>query len=749
MTILEDAEALRDLEELPSKPSGSEPPPADGSGPDEPAAGELPAVSTRATAVVVPVVIAAGVVVGMVFEGPAAKVLPPVAGVLGVLVAAQASRRKGPLAANLVVVLGIVSTGLLLVIPTGLANVVGLLGELREAGRSRSVVRPPADFLPGFRAMVGWLMAGTGFSAGWVAMELRRPALALVVPLPIIVIGAVSVPTEAKLPVGLGVLVLFLASMTVLSSVQAAGDAGLGLAYELRRSLRIVPLVGGLVVALVFLARMNVLFPPPLYDPVREAQRPKAVPLSEVQDKVLFEVRSRSQGPWRIGLLDVYDGEEWRLPAFSESTVRRIPSSGVVDATLAPGVRADFVVRGLEGAVLPSVPNAVGILAQGPQLGHDVRTGNIRLLEGQIRPELSYTVTGAALPTEEQLAAASPTVPRSLLRFLDMPSPPPAVRALLAEAPAAPAWQRLSHVRQRFLETVTADGPGTPVAVPPSRVEDMLTGSKEGSPFEIVAAQAMLARWAGVPARIGYGFDGGDLLSEDRREVRPRHGASWLETWFPGFGWVPIVGSPLKAKPSLTDEATNPDASVAAGDEIAVQTFVPLRIEEKGLFYDRVRKFAIVVTPLLGTLAAVYLLWPAARKYVRSRRRRAWARSVGPAARVEVAYASFRDYCTDLALPNTTATPLGFVAGFTPDSEHLELAWLVTRALYGDLRDQLGPDDARVAEELSSSLRRRLSRTQPLSLRILAAVSRLSLRSPYAAEVRAPTRKERRELLSA
>ena len=39
---------------------------------------------------------------------------------------------------------------------------------------------------------------------------------------------------------------------------------------------------------------------------------------------------------------------------------------------------------------------------------------------------------------------------------------------------------------------------------------------KEGAtatPYEIVAAEALLARWAGVPARIGFGFDG--LNAED------------------------------------------------------------------------------------------------------------------------------------------------------------------------------------------------------------------------------------------
>jgi hypothetical protein len=110
----------------------------------------------------------------------------------------------------------------------------------------------------------------------------------------------------------------------------------------------------------------------------------------------------------------------------------------------------------------------------------------------------------------------------------------------------------------------------------------------------------------------------------------------------------------------------------------------------------------------------------------------------GPAARIEVAYREFRDYCTDLGLGRRTAPPLGFLAEIVPDAEHVELAWLVTRTLFGDLRDAVVDDDAVAAEELSRSLIRRLAAAQPPSLRFVAAVSRLSLRDPYAAKARAP-----------
>lgn len=711
---------------------------------------EPPVPPLRAGMVVGCTVVAAGVVVGTLFEGAQGKVLPAIAGLGGVFVAAQASRRKRVLAVNVTIAVGILSVGLLLVAVDGVDGVFRIGAAIREARAARGVLRPPVEFLPGFRAITGWLMAGLGFAAGWLAIEMRRPAMGLLAPLPVMIIGSISVPAAAKLPVGVVVLVMFIVGLALLSSLTNATAAGAegeapSLGYEMRRAARALPLVAGLVVGIILLSRSGLLFPPPIYDPVRDAQRPKAIPLSEVEDKVLFEVRSKSTGPWRIGLLDVYDGKEWRLPAFAESELKRVPRSGVVDADVGPATRADFLVKELGGAVLPGVPNTASIVATGPKLAFDPRTGAIRLAEGQIKTGLAYTVTGGAVPTEEQLSALTKSIPKNIERFLEAPKPPPAAQALLDEAPKAPLWARLDFVRSRLLQTVTASGPGLPVAVPPAKVDDMLAGSKEGSPFEIVAAQALLARWAGVPARIGYGFDGGDVLSENVRELHPKHGSSWLEVWFPQFHWFPVLGAPLKAKASLSsDDPTNKNPQVVQSDQIAVQVFIPLRSPQRSLFFDQVRRIVTLVVPILVFAGLVWLLYPVVVKARRRARRRAWARETSDVARIEVAYAEFRDWCTDLGLRGEHATPLGFLSWFADDEEHTQLAWLVTRAVYGDLRELVGEGDALAAEELSRTLRTRVGTPIPLTIRAIAYVSRLSIKSPWAPEAQPPARRERR-----
>jgi hypothetical protein len=71
------------------------------------------------------------------------------------------------------------------------------------------------------------------------------------------------------------------------------------------------------------------------------------------------------------------------------------------------------------------------------------------------------------------------------------------------------------------------------------------------------------------------------------------------------------------------------------------------------------------------------------------------------------------------------------------DSWHDELAWLVTRSTYGDLRSGADLTDADVefARSTAGSLRRRVTRAQPPQSRFLAVIGRTSLREPYSTEV--------------
>ena len=737
-------------EETTAAPAGDEPR-VDGHTPSELAAEEARAVPVRVAVSVGFPVLGAAIMVGGVFLGVSPRIYAAIAGLLGIGLALLAQRIKRPITTNLVIVLGLLAIGVVLVLPSGPGNVADLRQLTSDAMASGDVLRPPVPFTPGWIAIVGWLMGLVGFSATWLALAFKKPAVALLLPLPIAAIGAISTPKAAQVPSGIVVLVLFAVGLGTLASSQSLGEGEEKppVAYEIRKALKSLPILAAITVLLVVLSQANFLFPKPYIDPTQEAQRPKTVPLSEVEDRVLFSVQSTISGPWRIGSLDVYDGKDWRLPPFAENALKDVPRSGIVDADLQPGVTATFNVAGLGGAVLPTVPNTVGVVARGPKLAYDSRNANIRVAQGQVQAGLSYSVTAAALPSIEDLQGITAAPPRDVQKFVDIPiAPPPAAQDVIDQAPKTSKWDEFDYLRTYVLDNVTASGAGVPKEIDGEIVQDMLAGSKEGSPFEIVAAQAMFARWIGIPSRIGYGFDGGELI-DGQLQVRPKNGATFVEVYFPGYKWLPVIGTPKKAKPTVGGDPSQQqiDPEILPSDDVTVQLFLPVVVPPGSILFEQIRQAVLIALPILLLLLLAYVLWPALRKARLRSKRRAAAIAAGPRARIALAYAEWRDYATDFGFDHPTDTPLMFLDRFIEDDAHTEFAWLVTRALWGDLQDEVDLLLASTAEELSRSLRRRLGQAQPSTVRLVSLVSRLSLRHPYAPETDLSTRKGKHDEL--
>jgi hypothetical protein len=359
------------------------------------------------------------------------------------------------------------------------------------------------------------------------------------------------------------------------------------------------------------------------------------------------------------------------------------------------------------------------------------RTQVLRFATGRVPAGFSYTMHVMPYATDQELHDAVPGSSSDVLPFLEIGPPPPYVQQLLQQAPVAPAFARESFLRNKLIDTVTAKGAGVPVDVPPSKVDDMLNGSKKGSPYEIIAAEAMLARWAGVPARVGFGFDGLNAETTGVLSVRPRNASQWLEVNYDGFGWVPIVTTPKKAENNLDNKDSRRNPSVLPSDNVAVEIYVPYEIVDAKQLYQKVRAQVVLYLPIVLGLLLVYLVWPAVTKARRRAKRRRWAESLGPSAQVAVEYGELRDLAYDLNVGDRWASPLEYLGQVRPDSEHTELAWLVSRAVFGDLIEAAGDREVRVAEELSASMRRRMLLAQPVQSRLLARVSRASLLEPY------------------
>jgi hypothetical protein len=611
----------------------------------------------------------------------------------------------------------------------GTANLAGLIGEALDSG---GLSAAPIAFDPGWRFILVVLFAVVSAAAAAIAVATQRAKLAVVVPLPLTMGAALLQPDGSELIGSTVAIFLVIGALAIAYGADLVADGGsLGGGFETRRLARGVAMLSALMVLMFLLSQTDFLFPETQRDRVIPPQKP---PSGEIEkDREIFVVKGDRVGPWRMGVLDVYDGTAWLLPPYDVSRIvgvdegERLPDA----SPTASEEIVEFVVTDLRGRQLPTPGGLLSVDGAG-SLEYDPRTGIVGL-ERRVPQGLEYSASVAPTPKSADLNAA-PDAPAEILEdFTDAPPAPPAVQAILAEAPEA-RFDRIQFIRDRLYRSVVAAGAGKPTDIEPARVAELFEQGAEATPYEITAAEAILVRWAGQPARIGFGYYRGEKI-DDGFSLRPKHGSVWLEVYFEGHGWVPLVGVPPQAKSSLSAEQSNDDPRVQPSDELALTVYVPVQEDSFKLLFEIIRYWLLVASPFILALLILYVGYPALFKAVRRAKRERWGRAHGPIGRALAAYAEMRDRCFDMNLGDVRHTPLEFVANFEYDAEHDEIAWLVTRMFWGDLRRDLRDDDAGDAEAMCLSVQKRITSAQSFLTRVLGAVSRVSLRDPYNEQV--------------
>ena len=676
---------------------------------------------------------AAAWMIGGVFRGSEGRLV----GLLGVLLGAglvfAATRFRSAVLQYLVLPASLVVGAVLMSSASG-GGTSSLPALVKDAATSSQVLQPPIDFAPGWRLIIVVVLALLSSSACALALSTGKPRVAVAVPAPLTLLAALVQPAGTAVTtsaVSVGLVMMALATSYAADGVGESFDAR----FEIRRLLRSV-LVGVLLVAgLIAASKVSFLFPEQDSNRIVPPRRP---PVSPPQPDVpLYTVRGDLPGPLRVGVIDVYDLTEqaWFLPPVDNQRLVRLdlPADLPSAPTAAGPTRTVTVtVQQARGRTLPMVAGAQRVDGD-VTVDLDPRTEGLALAQRPVFTGLRYDIVTGPAPTGTQLSAVDLDVPDSLREQLQAPPVPPAVEALLRDAPEAP-YARLQTLRTKLYSTFTAAGAGQPTDVSPDRVVELLGGGT-GNPYELTASEALLARWAGVPARIAVGYSGGKELDDGSVELRPSQAVTYLEAWFGQLGWVAIVGTPPKAQQSLTNNSRNQDASIQASPDLGINVFLPVLRPNRLALYEYARYYLVRTLPFVALAGLLLLVYPVALKRVRRRRRAAWAATHGPVGAVVVAYCGMRDTMVDLALPGRDRTPLELVEVVAEDEEHAELAWLVTRGLWGDLRGRLTEDDAASAQRLAASVSSRMLKAQPETARLLAAVSRASLRAPWTAEV--------------
>ncbi len=293
---------------------------------------------------------------------------------------------------------------------------------------------------------------------------------------------------------------------------------------------------------------------------------------------------------WRQITYSVYTGKGWTNPqadtsqrygageSWSEPPSRgRRPLQQRFDFVAAPP--AWLVAAGDPIAV--DHPYAVHLRSPGDAIGLEARYAQY------------LVISEIPAVSEEELRASSGALPDPIASaYLELPPTVPPRVATLAQAitaEAASPYDKAAAIAaylRRFPYTldVPAPPPGSDVA------DYFLFTLQRGYCDYFATAMVVLARAAGLPARLAIGYAAGDLDAKTGKfTVTEADAHSWPEIYFPQYGWIPFEPTPSRSE------------LVRAVGNAAIDAELPARLQtlQREAWRRQVERWSL---PLLGVL---------------------------------------------------------------------------------------------------------------------------------------------------
>jgi protein-glutamine gamma-glutamyltransferase len=267
---------------------------------------------------------------------------------------------------------------------------------------------------------------------------------------------------------------------------------------------------------------------------------------------------------WRGVTLSMFDGRIWSNPLETRPAPRQGPSLFVLTHSRSPwsslreepetggsnAIRYHVLMEPIGTNVFFLAPEAQ-ILAGGYNFVTVDRAGAVYNLDaghpiGRYEAESILPGSGA-----QQLRTASGELPIAVRQlYLQLPATDPRIPELARRvtANATNQYDRASAI-EHFL--ITNYGYtlqlGTRAAKDP--IAYFLFDRKEGHCEYFASSMAVMLRSIGIPSRVVNGFRTGEFNDVNGQYVvRARNAHSWVETYFPGHGWVsfdPTPGAPF------------------------------------------------------------------------------------------------------------------------------------------------------------------------------------------------------------
>ncbi|HYH81832.1 MAG TPA: transglutaminaseTgpA domain-containing protein [Longimicrobium sp.] len=254
---------------------------------------------------------------------------------------------------------------------------------------------------------------------------------------------------------------------------------------------------------------------------------------------------------WRGRSFDRFDGEEWMRTALA-AFARDLDARGYAIRWGGP-FRRMRIFGGPPGADVLFGPHPV--LNVQPRSAIQVFTGATGDIGFAGTDNPVYTVTSAGRrPSDDALRAEAGADAGEMRAYLQLPPLDPRVRRL-ADSLTAGRATRIDQVRavEAWLRTFryTLD---LPSGREDASIEGFLFRRREGHCEYFSTAMAVLLRARGIPTRNVNGFLGGEWnTGAGYLAVTGNQAHSWVEVWFPGWGWVPFDPTPASRGDVVAD----------------------------------------------------------------------------------------------------------------------------------------------------------------------------------------------------
>jgi protein-glutamine gamma-glutamyltransferase len=301
-------------------------------------------------------------------------------------------------------------------------------------------------------------------------------------------------------------------------------------------------------------------------------------------NQIVLRVRASRPGYWIGETYDHWDGQNWTQsgdPANGSGVVKlesgspfAIPAAAdqtALDAAGTPDVQTFYLAQSGPNLVFHTdQAERVYIQSKGLYLtGDGTIVSSVAMGAGTIYTVVSSdtTATSAELRTSTvpgppgSVPIASLT-PKESRRYLQLPHPYPQVAALARRITAGVTsstdgdprtYDKVAAIEEWMSSHVryTTDIPPLPAGA--DAVTSFLFGSRRGYCEQISTATVVMLRTLGIAARATVGYVPGSYDPfTDLYEVKASDAHSWVQVWFPGYGWQnfdPTAQVPL-ANPS-------------------------------------------------------------------------------------------------------------------------------------------------------------------------------------------------------